>query len=172
MDPPLSPLGKAQAELVAKRLAKEPWSYLYSSDLRRASQTAEAISRLTGLKVHTDPLLREVCQGKREGLLGEEARLKYPDPFAPEVGRETDEELKARGVKIFWRLVNENVGKRFLVVSHGGLIRAFLSTIFDQKAQRVTENTACTLIHWNGKIWECEFFSDSSHLKELEERVI
>ena len=45
LDPPLSELGRAQANRVAERLARERWDVLYSSDLSRARQTAEAIAR-------------------------------------------------------------------------------------------------------------------------------
>ena len=39
-DPPLSEAGRHQAELVALRLAQEPFDALYVSTLRRTAQTA------------------------------------------------------------------------------------------------------------------------------------
>ncbi|NMA96246.1 MAG: histidine phosphatase family protein [Clostridiales bacterium] len=169
MDPPLSPLGKKQAGLVAKRVENEPWDALYSSDLSRASQTAEAISQCTGLKVNKDPLLREIYQGKVEGLLAKEAREKYPDFDVPEVGRETADELRERAVKAFWKVIDSNVGKRVIIVSHGGLIRSFLNTILESVADLHIINTSCTMLHWDGENWECDYLADASHLESLKE---
>jgi len=43
---PLSKLGEKQAHLTAKALAKEGITAIFSSDLHRAVQTAEALSKL------------------------------------------------------------------------------------------------------------------------------
>lgn len=43
-DPPLNALGELQARAVAAKLShSEQWDAIYSSDLKRAAQTAEAI---------------------------------------------------------------------------------------------------------------------------------
>lgn len=163
LDPPLSPLGRRQAELVAERLAKEPWSALYASDLKRAYQTAEAIARATGLPVRKERLLREQGQGKREGLLLDDANRLYPDPDAPEVGRETIDALRLRAHTIFTRIRDAHSGERVIVVAHGALMRAFLRSLFDGLDELVIPNTACTLLHWNGD-WHLDYLADASHL--------
>ena len=43
-DPPLSPLGRQQAQLLAKRVSRLEHVALYSSPYRRALETASAIS--------------------------------------------------------------------------------------------------------------------------------
>lgn len=48
---PLSDLGIRQAEQTAKVLAKEKITAIYSSDLYRAVQTAEPLSRMTAIPV-------------------------------------------------------------------------------------------------------------------------
>ena len=45
---PLSPRGQAQAEALARRLAKESVARIVSSDLARAVGTAERLERATG----------------------------------------------------------------------------------------------------------------------------
>ncbi|NMA61810.1 MAG: histidine phosphatase family protein [Firmicutes bacterium] len=164
LDPPLSPLGRRQAELVAQRLKKEPWSVLYSSDLSRARQTAEVIAAQTGLSIQIEPLLRERSQGKREGLLLAEANELYPDIHAPEVGRENDEALQARAVKVYERIRNAHLGERVLIVAHGALMRSFLNTVVEPFDQLSIENTSCTMLHWDGENWACEYLADASHL--------
>lgn len=166
LDPPLSALGLAQAARVAERLAKERWDVLYSSDLSRARQTAEAIAAATGLEIRLDPTLREQGQGKREGLLADEAKLLYPDPNAPEVGRETAEALQARAVQAYHRIRDAHPGERVIVVAHGALMASFLRVALDITGRISMENTACTLLHWDGKAWSCEWYLDASHLDE------
>ena len=56
---PLNERGLAQAEAVAARLEVVPFAALYSSDLLRARQTAEAVGRGCGHEVRTDARLRE-----------------------------------------------------------------------------------------------------------------
>lgn len=164
LDPPLSPLGRLQAELVAQRLKKEPWSVLYSSDLSRARQTAEAIAAQTGMSIQIEPQLRERSQGKREGLLLAKANELYPDIHAPEVGRENDEVLQARAVRVYESIRDAHLGERVLIVAHGALMRSFLHTVVEPFDHLSIENTSCTLLHWDGKNWACEYLADASHL--------
>jgi 2,3-bisphosphoglycerate-dependent phosphoglycerate mutase len=55
-DPPLSALGRAQARRVAERIRQAGVAAVYSSDSRRAVETAQAISD----EVVEDPRLREI----------------------------------------------------------------------------------------------------------------
>lgn len=59
-DPPLTPLGIRQSELVARRLAQRGVEVIYCSPSRRARQTAEPLARLLGLAVVIVNDLREV----------------------------------------------------------------------------------------------------------------
>jgi probable phosphoglycerate mutase len=81
-DVPLNALGRAQAEAVARVLAGFGPVRLWSSDLARARQTAEAIAMATGLEIACDPRLREYDVGKRSGLTLEEAAERYPEECA------------------------------------------------------------------------------------------
>ena len=69
-DTPLTELGRKQARSVAKKvdtlIAGESFALL-SSDLMRASQTAEAIAKQTGLTVELDSGLREINTGVAAG---------------------------------------------------------------------------------------------------------
>ncbi|NLJ80189.1 MAG: histidine phosphatase family protein [Firmicutes bacterium] len=168
-DPQLSPLGLRQAKLVARRLQEESWSALYSSDLSRAKRTAEIIAKHTGLTVRTSSGLRERCQGKRTGLLFQEAQERYPDPDAPEVGRETEEALLRRAKKAYAQIRDAHQGQRVIVVAHGLLMGIFLKTILEPLEELSMENTACTLLTWDGENWGCAYLADASHLKGLEQ---
>jgi probable phosphoglycerate mutase len=76
-DPPLSRLGEDQARALGERLAGRPLAAVYSSNLRRALATAEAIAAPHRLTVEVTSDLRELGFGAWEGrrlgdLWGEE----------------------------------------------------------------------------------------------------
>ena len=90
IDPPLSPLGREQAARLAERLARVPLHAVWSSDLLRARETAEAIVRDRPLDVRVDQRLREVrtyWDEGREGVLTEPAVYPFPEPEDEVAGR-------------------------------------------------------------------------------------
>lgn len=91
-DPPLNAEGRAQAEAVAASLAGRHLEAIYSSDLQRARDTAEAIAGAHGLPVHLDQRLREINQGAWEGMLVGDIAAGYPEAW----GAIEDDPLGAR----------------------------------------------------------------------------
>ncbi len=75
----LDDVGRAQAARAAVALAQLEPAALWSSDLSRARDTAEALAQATGLPVTTDKRLREIHVGTWEGLLGEEIERVDPE---------------------------------------------------------------------------------------------
>lgn len=63
---PLTVEGRRQAATLADRLAAEPIEAIYSSDLTRARQTAEALAASKGLSVTEHPGLREIFAGEHD----------------------------------------------------------------------------------------------------------
>jgi glucosyl-3-phosphoglycerate phosphatase len=82
LDVPLNALGRVQAQRAAKHLARLGPAAIWSSDLARASVTADYLARLTGLSVRHDKDLRERHGGAWEGLSTEEIRAHYPEHLA------------------------------------------------------------------------------------------
>ena len=76
IDIALNPLGAAQAEAVGKRLARERFNSVYSSDLVRAYHTARPAVPDPDRTIIKDPRLRERHLGVLQGLTGEEAMAK------------------------------------------------------------------------------------------------
>lgn len=81
-DVPLNEIGRLQATVAARYLAALRPDALFSSDLSRASATAEALARLTGLSVKLDRDLRERSGGSWEGKNEAEIREQFPDAYA------------------------------------------------------------------------------------------
>jgi broad specificity phosphatase PhoE len=127
-DVPLNARGLAQAEQVAADLAWRGLTAIYSSDLSRARQTAEAVARASGLKVHLEPRLREICQGEWEGKLIAEIdgqneawlqqRLENPLNFAAP-GGETSLQVQRRVVAATENILRRHPDGVTAVVSHG-----------------------------------------------------
>ncbi len=67
-DVPLSPHGQRQVAALAQRLTTEKFDLLYTSDLLRAWETAQAIAALQACVVQPEPRLREIAFGDWEGL--------------------------------------------------------------------------------------------------------
>jgi broad specificity phosphatase PhoE len=130
-DRPLTERGRAQAEELADRLAEIPLDAIYSSDLRRARETAAAVGRRQGLEPTRLPGLREVNVGSWEGLTRGEAEAKFPEGFRRwqnggtgwEDG-ETYGEMSKRVLDTAREIAAAHAGARVLVVAHGGPIRA------------------------------------------------
>src|SRR5688500_6871704 len=62
-DIPLNERGEVQALHAAEELSKTPVDAVYTSDLQRASFTADAIAQVHGLPVVKEPRFREIDQG-------------------------------------------------------------------------------------------------------------
>ena len=78
-DPDLSPLGRAQLKDLTAELASEQIEKVYSSDLKRASQTAHAIAAPRDLELEIRPSLREIYFGEWEGLSWAEIEQRDPE---------------------------------------------------------------------------------------------
>ncbi|MGJ3509853.1 histidine phosphatase family protein [Enemella sp. A6] len=80
-DVPLNDTGLAQARDAAPRVAALAPTRIVSSDLQRASQTAEVIAELTGLEVTTDARLQEINVGDWVGMTRDEVAAAHPGFF-------------------------------------------------------------------------------------------
>ncbi|RME88118.1 MAG: alpha-ribazole phosphatase [Anaerolineae bacterium] len=125
---PLNARGRAQAARLAQALKDVPFDAVYSSDLARARETAEALARLKGLPVHEDPRLREIHQGEWQGMLVTEIQARYAERFerrksdplrvAPP-GGETVAKVRERVVRALEEILAKHPGGTVAVVSHG-----------------------------------------------------
>jgi broad specificity phosphatase PhoE len=130
-DRPLTGRGREQARALAARLAHIELDAVYSSDLRRARETAEEVARVQGLGVIEVPDLAEVDVGSWSGLTREEAQERFPAGYHRWLNGEpgwedgeTYEEMAERVLAAVLMIAAEHEGGRALVVSHGGPIRA------------------------------------------------
>jgi probable phosphoglycerate mutase len=130
-DRPLSDKGRRQALALAERLSDVPLDAVYSSDLKRALDTARPVAASQGLAVVVDAALREVDVGSWSGLGREEAAARFPEGYARWLdggaGWDDGESYEAMGQRVVaavLRIAETHAGGRVLVVAHGGSIRA------------------------------------------------
>ncbi len=165
MEFPLSEEGREQARQAGKSLAGERIDAIYSSPLGRAFETAEIIARETGFGDPVVPVegLMERRGGSLEGTTHAEREARNPELAKkllslPEeerwtlVGAETDEEVLARfEAAISGIRARHADGDRIVVVSHGGVMRAFLRDRFGPGVLPGTEraaNASITRVEW------------------------
>jgi 2,3-bisphosphoglycerate-dependent phosphoglycerate mutase len=135
IDIPLNDEGLRQAALLAAALADEPVDLIASSDLQRASQTAQAVARVKGSPLTTDPQLRERCYGGFEGLLYAEIEQRFPLEFAAWQARDIDSVMPSgvREAESFRQFYERSMtailgwaarhpGKTLALVAHGGVL--------------------------------------------------
>mgnify|MGYP001083819413 CR=1 FL=1 len=82
VDEPLDDIGRWQAQRLGQALAGEGIAAIYSSDLRRAHDTALALAATTGLPVVTQAKLRERAFGRFEGATHAEIEQRWPEEAA------------------------------------------------------------------------------------------
>lgn len=132
-DIPLNEQGLRQAEALRQRLAGERIDVIYSSDLKRAVQTAGAIAAGRDLEVIDCRELREMNFGEFEGLTFTEIGDRYDsewwaarDANLEIPGGESISQLAARVSAFAERLSSYDKGETVLIVAHGGTLRALI----------------------------------------------
>ena len=135
LDVPLSALGEAQCQALARRLATVALAAVYSSDLVRSRRSAEILAAPHGLGAEALPELREFAMGQWEGLTAQEIHALDPVAFEEwmaDIGRfqfpggENLGEVATRAWRAFERIAAAHAGARVAVVAHGGTNRAIL----------------------------------------------
>jgi probable phosphoglycerate mutase len=140
LDVPLDDAGMTQAASVADWLINQNLHFtaVYTSDLSRALQTAQAIGERLGLVARPVPALREIHGGEWQGLLPAEIEERYPgqlerwhrEPHEFRLpGGETVPEVQARVTAWYRDTVEAHPGEAIVVVSHGLAIRTLLAAL-------------------------------------------
>lgn len=131
-DVTLSAAGLRQAERLRDRLATEKLNAVYSSDLRRASLTADTIASRHKLEVITCPELREIDFGQLEGLTFDQIGRLYPEVTrlwmerSPELKYPDGESIYQLNNRVsdFMRRLEKHANEEtILIVAHSGVLR-------------------------------------------------
>ncbi|ERM97352.1 phosphoglycerate mutase-like protein 4 isoform X2 [Amborella trichopoda] len=180
LDVELNEVGLQQAIAVAERLSKESEiAAVYSSDLKRAFDTAKIIAEKCKLaEVILDPMFRERHLGDLQGVVWREAAKINPKAYQALVSSKTDQEIPGGGESLdqlfkrctscLERLSNEHKGKRVVVVTHGGVIRALHKRAGPSRVPQPGKimNASINIFHLSCDYeWIIKSWGDVSHLR-------
>lgn len=175
---PLTEKGLKQAEELAEGISKYPIDMIFSSDLGRAVQTAEAVGKKFNIDVQVTDALREMGFGEWEGKLIPEITEKYADiykvwrnePHLAEIpGGESLYMIKERLQKFIDELNNKYDNKHILFVSHSITVRVLLLMMLDSDMKNIyrikQDNTALNIVEWRSYGPVVTKMNDTSHIK-------
>lgn len=179
----LTDRGRRQVKALERRFVDIRIDAVYASDLYRTRATAAAVCRPHGLPLHRCPGLREICVGDWEGRTWGDIARAAPRAMADFSSRmdrwsipgaETPAQVLARVRETVETIARENPGKTLALFSHGYAIRLLLAdlqgiSLRDTGEKSPTgDNTAVSLLEWDGERLRVVFMNDNSHLKTPE----
>jgi len=147
IDTHLTEKGRDEARKVAQRLKKEKIGIIYSSDLKRAKETAEEINKFHSVKIKFDDRLRDILNDE----LLEDFVKKCSDLF---------KEI-------------ENEERNILVVAHGSSVLTLLAILAGSKEEgdKIVEehrrkygNTCVSLVEKDGNKYNIKLIGCGKHL--------
>lgn len=185
IDIPLNAHGLAQAKMMGERLMHESISAIYSSDLLRAYQTAQALSECIHLPVTLCHGLRERNFGSYQGLtfaqineqsLQESVLWQKRDldfiPGGVDGQGESLRRFSERVINSLNALMLHHAGEQIAMVTHGGVL-----DILYRKAKQLSlqvprtwdlGNTCVSHLVWNEGDFRILQWGDTSHLSDKE----
>ena len=179
LDVPLNDMGRWQVHRLALAVADDDIAAVYSSDLLRALETAQAVSRGCGAPIVTDAGLRERGFGEFEGLSYTEINTRWPemgarwrrrDPTFGAPGGETLNAFFERSVGAATRLAALHPGQTIALVAHGGvmdcLYRAALRIALDAPRSWQLGNAAINRLLYTSQGFTLVGWSDTCHLDD------
>jgi 2,3-bisphosphoglycerate-dependent phosphoglycerate mutase len=187
----LNETGRWQAERVGLALADEPIHAIYSSDLQRAFETAQAIATAPARLAARTPSpqrvtphlqLRERHFGHLQGKTWLEIETEYPeecklwrgrDPHWAPKGGESLTALRERIRNCVNELASQHLGEQIVLVAHGGVMDALyrLATNQSVEAPRTWHlgNAAINRLLWTPQGLSLVGWGDVSHFDEAQD---
>lgn len=183
LDIPLNEHGHQQAIRLASFVRHLGIESIWSSDLRRASQTADAIAEACGLPVQTDRRLRERNIGNWQGMNIDEVRKWFPDQYAAYTNDrlgyaipegESLQVVRARMMDAFQDIVIDSEVSTLAIVAHTVSVRILIAAFVPdyQPMEIQMGNTAVTTTERDGNHWIVRVSNDIEHLQGMISRTV
>jgi len=176
-DTSLTEAGCEQARIVARRLQTFPIEAIYSSDLRRAFETARITGQALGLEPQPDLGLRESDIGRWTGQSWEDIRRRWPEQVAAMLagedvrrgGGESFSEMRVRIAAATRRILARHPGQTVLLVSHGAVLRSLIAHVLDASIPQMHRiaiggNTAISIVQQTHGRLRLVSYNDTAHL--------
>jgi probable phosphoglycerate mutase len=177
-DPPLSEVGKRQAEAIADFLHGEQIDRVVTSSMQRSYETAVPLAERLDLEVTSRDDLRESDHNNSVYIPVEEMTLDSPviqaylnDPMAIFEG--DYEGFRRRVHQAFDAIIDESSGQRVAVFCHGMVIAVYLQVLWrlEDPLQMRTDYTGITRIEASSKgLRTVRSINETGHVRHLLER--
>ena len=175
----LNAVGLEQASALGKRFADKGFAHVYSSDLGRARQTAEALTEFHEVSIVEEPALRERCMGVFQGLTSPEITQDHADSWKLFLERDPDyrmpegesiNDVLERAHSFLDRVQKDHAGQRVAAVTHGGWIRVVIKDLLGLEQSRAAPfkvfNTSVHHLRYVDGKWWVFSMGDVAHLDE------
>ena len=175
----LTDKGRLQAKITGEYiLANYKIDEIWSSDLKRAIDTARPIAEPLGLEIKTDKRLREIFAGDWQGMLFREVEEKYKEEYAYyKANRRTARtpngegmcDVGARVAEAVKEIAEASDGKCVLISTHNGPLMALLSLITGTALEKMSSlaNNSITELEYENGGFRVIRLGYSEHLKDL-----
>lgn len=176
---PLNAHGRRQAQSLARYIRNIGISALYTSDLRRALETAEILAAELGYRPVPDARWRERDIGKWQGLTPVEMRDWYAVDYQQLLdnrdsyrvpGGESRADVRRRVLEAFQAVLKEDKGGTIAIISHTTATHMLLLELIPgyDVYNTVLGNTSVTTIALgDDDLWRVITANDLSHLEGL-----
>lgn len=179
-DIPLNETGHAQALAMAFNAVHYHFSAIYSSDLSRASATAEMIAARRELDVRLMPQLRERHYGIFQGITAAEGAQRHPEAYAHYIARNPDYDFETGESMLRFAgrigeaidfMIRHHSGQTIAAVSHAGVLdiiyRKATGRSLHTPRDFATPNCALNWFRFDGQGWHLEAWDDHHHLAKV-----
>ncbi|MGB9660567.1 MAG: alpha-ribazole phosphatase [Moorellaceae bacterium] len=179
IDIALSLQGRRQAALLRDRLREEKLVAVYTSDLKRARETAVIIAEPHGLPVVEVPDLRELNFGLWEGLTYQEIAACYTKdleewlahPAVKQIpGGESFAQVQKRTSGVITKIIAEHPGEKVAIVSHGGTLLTMVLSCLGLDLDRIwhfrLDNASLSILDCFDGRYILTLFNEVHHLQE------
>lgn len=151
--------GQHQARMLAAGMADRPVARIYSSGLKRAQETAQAIATQQQVQVTVLEALKEVDFGEWEGMTYAEIKAKDPDRYqrwrinpvvASPPGGENQTQIFKRCKTVIETILSEATTD-VAIVSHGAMLAHLVAFLLpnEEAADIIVENASITTLNYH-----------------------
>ena len=178
---PLNENGRMQAARLAQFVRNTGVTKLYSSNLKRAAETAQILGDQLGLDPLYDPRLRERDIGHWQGLTMKEIQEWYPEEYEklrddPDgyqiIGNgESRSDVETRALAAFEAAIDNGDDEVIGIVSHSTTLRVLLRRLVPDSnpyGRSFSNMSVTTLMRDEGGEWRIVQLDDVTHLEGIE----
>lgn len=177
---PLNAHGRRQAQRLASFIRNIGITALYTSDLRRALDTAGLVSEKLGIKPVPDERLRERAIGAWQGLTMQEMESWYPDQYTQLLadpdrycipGGESRADVRNRMLAVFQDILAEDRDETIGIITHTTAMYVLLDALLPGETKPgggVSNTSVTTIVRQPDGNWTLVAADDVSHLEGLE----